>query len=1383
MVYAGEPEDEEQTEVIDEIGTVPMVASVQQRINERYDRLFVEDHEGNRMPYVCTICDEVLIHEDDINWIAIDQVKNKKKYLQWSTYLTEEERRPALEEQYTFNNDPKNKIRDKSWLREVALSPRGTLGRTGHVGQRAHGNAKWSFSCCSACKSALNSSQTPFYSIVNRNYIGCPPDCLKELTWIELALITPVQCWGYCFTYIGGAHMNLKGTLSFMRVKERSIARAAIQLEAMGLSEHVVVLLTGPMTEEQHKKALQKSKHIRTDKIIAAVKWLVANHVKWMNIDLEEFRRELQNVTPEVIDTSFRVDGDNSNIEKTELFTCYMPDSSVTESTGGFDSTDAFKEYVAKMAKDGFEVQLNLDLQSQYLNDQDGDHIMNSCLLQFPYGVGGYADRRIAEKGSFTTKCDHEGFYRHLSKLSQPVMQESLFQLVMYHQVSKLRLLKNFFLQVRGTRTAEQLASGITHDDVRETARARGRGDFRSGTNASKALLSAIDGTARALPHTDEAAKKARSDSEAMQHEFGVGSIFLTVTFDDNNSLLLQVLCHELIDDDTPIEELSDEDCADRVRKRTLLRAKYPGMTSIHFEILFNILLEEVIGWDTKKNKPMEKPGLFGEPYALASALEEQGRKTLHTHLTIWIKNFQRLQKQMFFGATKEIRENAMSQLAAYHERIATTKLFDDCGKGRSQWKRAFDHDCEVEKKSQRQAPVVTSPQQLRHLRHILGYEYENGTFATCPHCDKKWTYEQLVNDYVRNIGCLNDPIPNTLSENEKAKVDAVIPKARMQAKIVEFQKQLDCEVEETPSMIINANHQHHLSEHTCSCFACKNKKKQKMHKHAEHCECRYRLPDLSRPDSVISAVHLKGKEHKWYEISGEEVNQPIVELLAKRGKYDLFQNVSCKAISESKFACNSNVQLISDGPLAQYMIKYNFKPTNQEETAAYARVVESLKRMNGLRKHEDDRKEALRILARAAFANNKKNVIGAPLANYLSRNRSKFFFSHKSEGVPIKDLIRIVNKRGVSSTARYSTDGSLFFENNALHYLCRHPDLEDLSAKEFYTAYEVCNIRKAKKRKHGNDEAEEDDEKFAFVNTEWFKHPSVYTLKSGPKKGQDRPATRGMKLREEIRLAKVPQWMFPDSKQFGDNIFTCTENSMNPAMETYSQIVLTMLVPHRRVEDLRCNNKENDTMYPYTLKLQEIHRNESGLPNHSKLVFTEKNVEFLQNIQNARHNSLRYKVECDALQSVTEPFKPDGEDCDEEDDDMPDEEDQDLEEPTNYEDILAQQFDGSTDLSDKDPDLLPEVMQNLSFGKIRDKGTKECGYYDDVDVGIPTTPSDSEDFVVQGVNVECDTGPSVPDPLKECLKHTKKDVVEVLLKRSVPVSRPEMFKKEGVKA
>jgi hypothetical protein len=144
-----------------------------------------------------------------------------------------------------------------------------------------------------------------------------------------------------------------------------------------------------------------------------------------------------------------------------------------------------------------------------------------------------------------------------------------------------------------------------------------------------------VNAVARALPHTDEAAKVARANSEAMYHEFGTGSIFLTATFDDNNSFLLQVLCDEEIDDDTPIEDLSDDDLSKRVKKRILLRREYPGMTSVHFEMLLNILVEEVAGWDMFNDDATEKPGLFGICMAFAMAIEEQGWKTLHAHVTI----------------------------------------------------------------------------------------------------------------------------------------------------------------------------------------------------------------------------------------------------------------------------------------------------------------------------------------------------------------------------------------------------------------------------------------------------------------------------------------------------------------------------------------------------------------------------------------------------------------------------------------------------------------------------------------------------------------------------------------------------------------------------
>jgi len=96
----------------------------------------------------------------------------------------------------------------------------------------------------------------------------------------------------------------------------------------------------------------------------------------------------------------------------------------------------------------------------------------------------------------------------------------------------------------------------------------------------------------------------------------------------------------------------------------------------------------------------------------------------------------------------------------------------------------------------------------------------------------------------------------------------------------------------------------------------------------------------------------------------------------------------------------------------------------------------------------------------------------------------------------------------------------------------------------------------------------------------------------------------------------------------------------------------------------------------------------------------------------------------------MREPFSPDGEPCDEKDDDVPDEEGNEPEEPRNDEDMLAQQFNASTDLHDKDPDLLPKMTQNPSFGEIRDKDMNECGCHDNADVATLTTKSNLEGFV-----------------------------------------------------
>jgi hypothetical protein len=61
---------------------------------------------------------------------------------------------------------------------------------------------------------------------------------------LELALLTPVKTHGYCFSYTGGAQKQLKGSLSYYKVRSmQSIARAALHFDVLGLTNNIVVLL------------------------------------------------------------------------------------------------------------------------------------------------------------------------------------------------------------------------------------------------------------------------------------------------------------------------------------------------------------------------------------------------------------------------------------------------------------------------------------------------------------------------------------------------------------------------------------------------------------------------------------------------------------------------------------------------------------------------------------------------------------------------------------------------------------------------------------------------------------------------------------------------------------------------------------------------------------------------------------------------------------------------------------------------------------------------------------------------------------------------------------------------------------------------------------
>jgi hypothetical protein len=487
-----------------------------------------------------------------------------------------------------------------------------------------------------------------------------------------------------------------------------------------------------------------------------------------------------------------------------------------------------------------------------------------------------------------------------------------------------------------------------------------------------------------------------------MQHVLGTPSLFLTVTFDDENSLLMQVMSGDLIDDDSNIADLSESDLAKRALKRKELRLNHPGLGALSFEMLLEVVSEQVIGWNMREHCATDRIGLFGKCEGVAAAMEEQGRRTVHVHFSIWIKGFAELRNQLFFG-TQEEKRSAADLLPDYCEHISSTELIGSGSHRKNTVVRAFDHENCTTPLREREVPRVVDDQGLRNLRHRLAYK-ENSKFAWCEHCMQGYTNEDLVGLYCLRIGHIGQS-PVTVERSTQGTIS--VPKSRMHALCIEFQKNRGASASDVPSLSINATYNSHASSHVTGCFKCQKKRK-RNHQcgTSQECECRYRMPDRPRKKACVRYVK---QSNPWFAWNGTEKDQPIIEILPKRQDYDLFQNVSCKAISESKLTCNSNVSVITDGPVGQYQFKYILKSTQADDTAPYALVEYSIKSLAG-RVHNDDKKEASRRICRAAFAHSKGNVIGPAMASFLTRHSSRFYFSHHFQYCPVRDLGKALN-------------------------------------------------------------------------------------------------------------------------------------------------------------------------------------------------------------------------------------------------------------------------------------------------------------------------------------------------------------------------------------
>ena len=349
---------------------------------------------------------------------------------------------------------------------------------------------------------------------------------------------------------------------------------------------------------------------------------------------------------------------------------------------------------------------------------------------------------------------------------------------------------------------------------------------------------------------------------------------------------------------------------------RSHIRNTYPGACAIEFLSQLEILISKLICWDDKE--AIGHPGIFGEAEAYGVAIEEQGRKTLHGHILVWIKDFNTLRSLLFqlFHEDSKIQNEAKEKMFKYIKNLNSSygglhisvknkrnKETDDIQDNNNMTGVHVAHA----KKADSLLSVVTK-QKLRNMRHKDLCIIEKGTIAIDDSKDEYSTVK-IVNNSLKHWYKMSKE-KSTLCTNDfpmmKERQDIYCMRS-----IYDFDPK-DCKKifyneyvvhDEDDSFdqsvacrkrILNLRFNEHDFYHRPSCFK-------------KGCECRANLPMMMWPDTSIEFD--KKNEIPWHFVDGTMSKWCPFQVITKRLQGDQFLNVH-NPVSSYVFSCNTNIQI-----------------------------------------------------------------------------------------------------------------------------------------------------------------------------------------------------------------------------------------------------------------------------------------------------------------------------------------------------------------------------------------------------------------------------------------------------------------------------------------
>jgi len=652
-----------------------------------------------------------------------------------------------------------------------------------------------------------------------------------------------------------------------------------------------------------------------------------------------------------------------------------------------------------------------------------------------------------------------------------------------------------------------------------------------------------------------------------------------------------------------PSLDSTENQCIADFNLRKETRLDFPGACSLNFQSVMQIILEVLIGWDPDKQKSSED-GIFGELDAWGMTVEEQARKTLHSHWLLWSKKLAKMRNELF-DDIEEKRAKAREDFCARVDDVMSASYTA------TEW--IVEHKCGAKGKVS-EVFKECGLQDLRDARHKVLCQDIKGKVMKCKECDEKVSTQDIINL------ALNEWHQNALKDGKTSAKDLTFPLSKERHDIAMYRTLYDMTSgyyeddkfwgnEDVRRILQLSGDNEHHALHGPRCF-------KKGH------ECTSgSFPQAECPSTCIHRDLKIGKGVEmleWYLLNGEVKKTAPWMILPRRPLGCQYLNTHNKTIS-TIFSCNSNV-IIGDASNTFYLTCYSSKSTQTEDKDKKERIVKKLiRRMKRLQMEKDRDPNAskedgdyvlgLSMAMSAINASTSRDVVSSPMAHYLvAKGGDRFSASHKPKHLLIHQMEETLDGKAVNYTLRRTNkskaDGTTIqWPDSSSHdYLHRPFELElmcayeftELYGKQFYSLKEVENDKQDAIAEGTRYRFTEDHpgREFAYIEKLEFPAVAVVSLPKGR-----------LCLLKELELQSD----------------TPTDTALSKR-EDYAKIALMMFYPFRSLDDLSdividedstVVSKRTRTFWP-TFR-DELARYTEGRKTDK---FWEMGFEILQNIE-----------------------------------------------------------------------------------------------------------------------------------------------------------------------